>query len=58
MDSSNKVLMVILAIVLPPLAVYLKDGSQVTNNFWINLVLWIFTGGIGGVIHALWLVLK
>ena len=58
MDSSNKVLMVILAIVIPPLAVYLKDGSKVTNNFWINLVLWIFTGGIGGVIHALWFVLK
>jgi uncharacterized membrane protein YqaE (UPF0057 family) len=57
MDSSNKVLMVILAIVIPPLAVYLKDGSKVTNNLWINLVLWIFTW-IGGVVHALWLVLK
>lgn len=58
MDNSNKVLMVILAIVVPPLAVYLKDGSQVTNNLWINLALWIFTGGIGGIIHGLWYVLK
>jgi uncharacterized membrane protein YqaE (UPF0057 family) len=58
MDSSNKVLMVFLAIVLPPLAVYLKEGSQVTENLWINVVLWVFTGGIGGVIHALWLILR
>lgn len=58
MDSSNKLLMVILAIVIPPVAVYLKDGSKVTNNLWINLALWIFTGGIGGIIHGLWFVLK
>jgi uncharacterized membrane protein YqaE (UPF0057 family) len=54
----NKVVLIILAIFIPPLAVYLKEGSTITNNFWINLVLWIVTAGIGGILHALYVVLK
>jgi uncharacterized membrane protein YqaE (UPF0057 family) len=57
MTMDNKTVQIILAIFIPPLAVYLKDGSKITNNFWINLVLWVLTW-IGGVIHALYLVLK
>jgi uncharacterized membrane protein YqaE (UPF0057 family) len=53
----NKTLLIILSIFIPPAAVYMKDGNKVTNNFWINLVLWLFTW-VGGVIHALYLVLK
>ena len=52
----NKVVQIILALLIPPLAVYLKKGS-ITNDFWINIVL-CFLGGLPGVIHALWLVLK
>jgi uncharacterized membrane protein YqaE (UPF0057 family) len=49
-----KVLKVILAIFLPPVAAFLQVG--VSEHFWINLILTLL-GGIPGVIHALWLVL-
>ncbi len=52
----NKVLQVVLCFIVPPLAVYLKEG-KVANSFWINLVLTLLTG-IGGVIHGLYVVLK
>ncbi len=51
----NKILLIILAIILPPVAAFLKVGA--TKHFWINLVLLILTFGIGALIHALWLVL-
>ena len=54
----NKVLKIIIALFIPPLAVYLHEGNTVTKNFWINLVLWVFLFGIGGIIHALYLILK
>ena len=53
----NKTVLIILAIILPPLAVFMKDGNKLTTNFWINLGLFLFTW-IGGIIHALYLVLK
>lgn len=46
---------IILAIVLPPVAAYLQVG--LTLHFWINLVLTILLVWLGGIIHALWLVL-
>jgi uncharacterized membrane protein YqaE (UPF0057 family) len=49
-----KVLKVILAIFLPPVAAFLQVG--VSEHFWINIILTLL-GGIPGVIHALWLVL-
>lgn len=49
-----KVVKIILAIVLPPVAAYLQVG--VSTHLWINIVLTIL-GGIPGMIHALWLVL-
>ncbi|MBD1388204.1 YqaE/Pmp3 family membrane protein [Neiella sp. HB171785] len=51
----SKVLLVILAILLPPVAVFLQDG--VGKHLIINIVLCIL-GFIPGVIHALWLILK
>lgn len=53
----NKVVKIILALFIPPLAVYLHEG-KVTKNFWINIVLWFLLFGIGGIIHALYIVLK
>jgi uncharacterized membrane protein YqaE (UPF0057 family) len=51
----NKIVLVILAILLPPIAVYLKTQSG--KDTIINLLL-CFLFVLPGVIHALWLVLK
>ncbi len=59
----NLILLVILALLLPPLAVYLYFG-ELNVHFWINLILCLVVGGIGfasgsisylglAVIHAL-----
>ena len=53
--STNTVLLVILAILLPPLAVYLHQG-EINNKFWISLVLTLLFW-IPGVIYALIVVL-
>jgi uncharacterized membrane protein YqaE (UPF0057 family) len=50
------ILLIILAILLPPVAVYLKTKEAKTTI--INLLLWILLFGIGGIIHALYVVLK
>ncbi len=55
-DNNNSgdtqlLLLVILAILLPPLAVYLYDGS-VTINFWISLILTLLFW-LPGIIFAL-----
>jgi uncharacterized membrane protein YqaE (UPF0057 family) len=49
-----KLLKIILAILLPPVAAFMQVG--LTTHFWINLVLTICFF-VPGVIHALWLVL-
>ena len=49
-----KIVKIILAIILPPVAAFLQVG--LTSHFWINIVLsicFVFPG----IIHALWLVL-
>lgn len=46
---------IIIAVFIPPLAVYLNRGC--TNDFWINLIL-TFLFYIPGLIHALYLILK
>ena len=53
--STNTVLLVILAILLPPLAVYLHEG-EINNKFWISLILTLLFW-IPGVIYALIVVL-
>jgi len=51
----NKILQVIAAIIIPPLAVYMKT-RKIGGAFWINVVLTIL-GGIPGILHALYVVL-
>ena len=51
----NKTLLVIIGILLPPLAVYLKNG--VGKDLAINIVLCLIFY-IPGIIHALWLITK
>ena len=46
---------IICAIFIPPLAAFLQVG--ISTHFWINIILTLL-GGIPGMIHALWLVLK
>jgi uncharacterized membrane protein YqaE (UPF0057 family) len=50
-----KLLRVVLAVVLPPLAVFLTMG--ISSAFVINLLLTLL-GWVPGAIHALWVVLK
>jgi uncharacterized membrane protein YqaE (UPF0057 family) len=49
------VLKIILSVVLPPAAAFWQVRLSV--HFWVNLVLTLF-GGLPGIIHALWLVLR
>jgi uncharacterized membrane protein YqaE (UPF0057 family) len=48
-------LRIIIAILLPPLGVFLQVG--IGKHFWINIVLTIL-GFIPGIIHALWVIAK
>ncbi len=51
----NKIIQIILAIFLPPIAVFLKHGAG--KDLIINIVLCVFFF-VPGIIHALWLVTK
>jgi uncharacterized membrane protein YqaE (UPF0057 family) len=53
--ASNKLLLIIIAILLPPLAVFLKKG--VGKDLIINIVLCLLIW-IPGLVHALWVVTK
>lgn len=55
--NSNKILLIIISLFIPPLAVFLKKGSKIDNDFWINLIL-TFLGGVPGVLHALYVILR
>lgn len=46
---------ILLAIVLPPLGVFLQVGIGL--HFWLNILLTIL-GYVPGVIHAIWVVLR
>lgn len=51
----NKVVLVIIAILLPPVAVFLKKG--VGKDLIINIVLCLLML-IPGIVHAIWLTTK
>ena len=51
----NKTLLIIMALLLPPVAVFLKNGAG--KDLLINVVLCLFFY-IPGIIHALWLMTK
>ncbi len=54
--DNNKLVLIIVAILLPPLAVFMKT-NEFGKDFLINVLL-TFLGWLPGVIHALWLGLK
>ncbi len=49
------VLRIIIAILLPPLGVFLQVG--IGKRFWINVLLTIL-GYVPGIIHAVWVIAK
>jgi len=51
----SRLVLIILAIFLPPVAVFLKKG--IMPAFWINLLLTLIFF-IPGLVHALWVVTK
>jgi uncharacterized membrane protein YqaE (UPF0057 family) len=48
-------LRILIAILLPPLGVFLQVG--IGKHFWINILLTIL-GFIPGIIHAVWVIAK
>ena len=46
---------VLIAILLPPLGVFLQVG--IGASFWINILLTLF-GYIPGIVHAVWVIAK
>lgn len=50
-----ELLKIILAIILPPLGVFLQVG--IGKHFWLNIVLTIL-GYIPGIVHAVWVIAK
>ncbi|MCE2595301.1 YqaE/Pmp3 family membrane protein [Motilimonas cestriensis] len=51
----NKLLLIILSLLLPPIAVFLKKGVGV--DLLINIVLCLLVF-FPGVVHALWVTMK
>ena len=51
----NKLLLAIIAIFLPPLAVFLKSGAG--KDLIINILLCLLVY-VPGILHALWVVLR
>ena len=43
----------LLAVLLPPAAVFVGAGQRLVLAFWINLLLTLL-GYVPGVLHALW----
>lgn len=46
---------IIVAIILPPLGVFLQEGLR--RRFWINCLLTLL-GYVPGIIHALWVIAR
>lgn len=51
----NDVIRIIIAILLPPLGVFLQVGLG--KDFWINILLTLL-GYIPGLVHAIWIIAK
>lgn len=49
------VVRILLAIILPPLGVFMQVGLGL--HFWLNILLTIL-GYVPGIIHAVWVVLR
>lgn len=52
---AGDIIRIIVAVILPPLGVFLEVGLG--KHFWINIILTIL-GYIPGIIHALWVIIR
>jgi uncharacterized membrane protein YqaE (UPF0057 family) len=53
--TGGDIFRIILAILLPPVGVFMQVGLGL--HFWLNIVLTLL-GYIPGIIHALWIILS
>jgi uncharacterized membrane protein YqaE (UPF0057 family) len=53
-EGAADLIRIILAIILPPLGIFLQVG--LTKHFWINILLTLL-GYIPGIIHAVYIIL-
>ncbi|TCD16406.1 YqaE/Pmp3 family membrane protein [Oricola cellulosilytica] len=49
------IIRILLAIILPPVGVFLQVGLGL--HFWLNILLTLL-GYLPGIIHALWIILR
>ncbi len=49
------IIRIIVAILLPPLGVFLQEGLG--KHFWINVILTLL-GYLPGIVHALYIIIK
>jgi uncharacterized membrane protein YqaE (UPF0057 family) len=54
-DGSADLLRILLAVLLPPVGVFLQEG--VGTQFWINVLLTLM-GYIPGLVHAVWIIAR
>jgi uncharacterized membrane protein YqaE (UPF0057 family) len=55
-DSTlSDLIKILIAILLPPVGVFLEVG--LTKHFWINIILTLF-GFIPGIVHAVYVIAK
>ena len=53
--STGDVLRILLAVLVPPLGVFLQVGLGL--HFWLNILLTLL-GYVPGIIHAVWVIVK
>ncbi|WP_309400068.1 YqaE/Pmp3 family membrane protein [Cerasicoccus maritimus] len=54
--AAMSIVEILLCIFLPPVAVAMKKGAGA--DLIINILLWVFLFGLGGIIHAFWVLNK
>jgi uncharacterized membrane protein YqaE (UPF0057 family) len=54
-ESNMDLIRILIAILLPPLGVFLQVG--IGKHFWINIILTLL-GYIPGIVHAVWVIAK
>jgi uncharacterized membrane protein YqaE (UPF0057 family) len=55
MKAVMDILRILLAIIIPPVGVFMQVGIGL--HFWLNILLTIL-GYIPGIIHAVWVILR
>jgi len=50
-----EIIKIVLAVLLPPVGVFLQVG--IGKHFWINIILTLL-GYIPGIVHAVWVIAK